>query len=128
MPTPSEADTIRTRLRAQRWIDEVTREEICGYLDPQSPPSPTQYYRWLRVLREKAAETSVTIRCSLAELGVSVATVGGDGAAVPESARRALTDIENAIGIDGAEVVCDLLGDRPTQRRPRRRLRSTCRP
>jgi len=111
--TPSEADTIRTHLQGQQWIDEPTREEISGYLDPQSPPTPTQYFRWVRALREGAADTSVTTRCSLAELGVAVATVGGDGAALPEASRQALEDIEAALDVEGEEVVCDLLGDRP---------------
>jgi acyl-CoA oxidase len=116
--TPSEADTIRTQLRAQDWIDEATREEICGYLDPQSPPTATQYFRWVRALREGARETSVTTRCSLAELGLAVATVGGDGAALPEASRRALEDIEAALDVEGEEVVCDLLGERPEPEPP----------
>ncbi|PSQ95395.1 MAG: acyl-CoA oxidase [Bacteroidetes bacterium SW_11_64_17] len=118
--TPSEADMIRTHLRAQRWIDEAAREEICDHLDPQSPPSPTQYYRWVRALREGAAETSVTARCSLAELGVTVAAVGGDGAPLPDAAREALEDIERALDIEGEELVCRLLGDRPEPSPPER--------
>jgi len=116
--TPSEAETIRTQIRAQDWIDESTRDEICGHLDPQSPPTATQYFRWVRALKEGANETSVTTRCSLAELGAAVATVGGDGAALPEASRRALRDIEEALGIDGEEVVSDLLGERPEPEAP----------
>jgi len=111
--TPSEAEMIRSKLRAQQWIDEAAREEICGYLDPQSPPSPTQYYRWIRALREGASQSPVTTRCSLAELGVTIAGVSGDGAALPEAARAALEDIEAALEVEGEEVVCGLLGDRP---------------
>ncbi len=116
--TPSEADTIRAQLQAQDWIDESTREEICRYLDPQSPPTPTQYFRWVRALKEGAANTSVTTRCSLAELGLAVARIGGDGAALPEASRRALEDIEAALDVDGKEVVCDLLGERPEPEPP----------
>ena len=115
--TPSEADTIRTRIRTQDWIEESTREEICGALDPQSPPTATQYFQWVRALKEGAKETSITTRCSLAELGVAMATVGGDGA-LPEASRRALEDIEAALGIDGEEVVSDLLGERPEPEPP----------
>ncbi len=115
--TPSEADTIRTQIRAQDWIDESTREEICAHLDPQSPPTATQYFQWVRALKEGAEETSITTRCSLAELGVAVATVGGDGA-LPEASRRALEDIEAALAIDGEEVVSDLLGERPEPEPP----------
>jgi len=111
--TPSEADTLRSQIRAQDWIDQSVREEICGHLDPQSPPSATQYFRWIRALKEAAGEAPVATRCSLAELGVSMAAVGGDGAALPEASRRALEDIEHALGVDGEELLGDLLGERP---------------
>jgi acyl-CoA oxidase len=111
--TPSEAETLRARIRSLDWIDAAVREEVCGYLDPQSPPSASQYQRWLRALREAAAHAPVTTRCSLAELGVEMATATGDGAAVPEASARALQEIEAALGVDGEEVLGDLLGDRP---------------
>jgi acyl-CoA oxidase len=111
--TPSEAETLRSQIRNQEWIDPPVREEICGYLDPQSPPSATQYFRWIRALKEAADEASVPTRCSLAELGATMAVAGGDGAALPEASRRALEDIERALGVDGEELLGDLLGDRP---------------
>jgi acyl-CoA oxidase len=111
--TPSEADTLRTRIRAQDWLDDAVREEVCGYLDPQSPPRPTQYFRWLRALKEAARESSVSTRCSLAELGAAMASVGGDGAALDAPERRALEDLEGALGVDGEELLGDLLGERP---------------
>ncbi|WP_103026360.1 acyl-CoA dehydrogenase [Salinibacter altiplanensis] len=111
--TPSEAETIRGHLRAQDWLDVSTREEICAHLDPQSPPTSTQYFRWVRALRKGAEDAPVTTRCTLAELGMALATVGGDGAALPDASRRALEDIEAALDINGEAVVCDLLGERP---------------
>ncbi len=111
--TPSEAETIRGHLRTQEWLDASTREAICDHLDPQSPPTPTQYFRWIRTLRDGAGDAAVTTRSSLAELGMALANVGGDGTALPEASRRALEDIEAALNIDGEEVVRDLLGERP---------------
>ena len=116
--TPSEAETIRAHIRAQDWIDASTREAVCEQLDPQSPPTATQYFRWVRALRDGASEAAVTTRCSLAELGRAVATAGGDGAALPEASRRALEDIEAALDIDGREVVGDLIGERPEPTAP----------
>jgi len=116
--TPSEADTLRSRIRTQDWLDESVREEVCGYLDPQSPPTATEYFRWIRALRRAAGEVPVTTRCSLAEMGVSMATVGGDGAVLPDASRRALEDIEHALGVDGEEVLGDLLGERPAPEPP----------
>jgi acyl-CoA oxidase len=111
--TPTEAETLRSQVRAQEWLDDEVREEVCDYLDPQSPPTATQYFRWIRALQDAAQERSVTTRCSLAELGVQMATVGGNGAALPDASRRALEDIENALGVDGEELLGDLLGERP---------------
>ena len=110
--TPSEAEQLRSQVRAQDWIDADVREEVCGHLDPQSPPTATQYFRWIRALREAAEEAPITRRCSLAELGVLMATAGGDGA-LPDASLRALEDIENALGVDGEELLGDLLGERP---------------
>lgn len=111
--TPSEAETVRSQIRALDWIDESVRDEVCAHLDPQSPPTPTQYFRWIRALRDVAADAPVTARSSLAELGASMAAVGGDGAPLPEASRRALEDIEQALGVDGEELMGDLLGERP---------------
>ena len=111
--TPSEAEQLRSQIRAQDWIDESVRQEVCALLDPQSPPTATQYFRWIRALRQAAEERPVTTRSSLAELGASMATVGGDGAALPDASRRALEDIENALGVDGEELLGNLLGERP---------------
>lgn len=111
--TPSEAETVRSQIRALDWIDESVRDEVCAHLDPQSPPTPTQYFRWIRALRDAAADAPVTARSSLAELGASMAGAGGDGAPLPEASRRALEDIEQALGIDGEELMGDLLGERP---------------
>ena len=116
--TPTEAETLRTRIRSLEWIDADVREEVCTYLDPQSPPTATQYFRWIRALQEAAEDTPVTARFSLAELGLSMATVGGDGAALPDASRRALEDIEQALGVDGQEILGDLLGERPEPEPP----------
>lgn len=116
--TPSEAETLRSKIQAQDWLDEPVRDDICAHLDPQSPPTATQYFRWIRALKEVAEETPVTARSSLAALGASMAAVGGDGAPLPEPSRRALEDIENALGVDGEELLSDLLGDRPEPEPP----------
>jgi acyl-CoA oxidase len=110
--TPSEAEALRTQLRAQDWLDEAVRKTVCDHLDPQSPPSATQYFRWIRALRDGAARAPVTTRCSLAELGAQMAAAG-NGTTLPEASRRALEDLEAVLGVEGEELVADLLGERP---------------
>lgn len=115
--TPTEAETLRSQIRAQDWLDESVRRDVCDHLDPQSPPTATQYFRWIRALKEAADETPVTARSSLAALGASMATAGGDGA-LPDASRRALEDIERALGVDGEELLGDLFGERPEPEPP----------
>lgn len=120
--TPTEADQLRKRIASLDWIDEDVRDEVCEYLDPQSPPTATQYFRWIRALKAAAGEVPVTTRASLAGLGAAMATVEGDGAPLPEASRRALEDIEAVLGVDGEELLGDLLGDRPAPDRPTREM------
>ncbi len=116
--TPSEAETLRSQVQELDWMDASVRKEVCRHLDPQSPPTATQYFRWIRALKQAAGDAPVSARSSLAELGASMASVGGDGAALPDASRRALRDIENALGVDGEELLGDLLGERPAPAPP----------
>jgi len=111
--TPSEIQRLNEQIQAMDWLDAETKAEVCQYLDPTHPPTATQYFRWMRTIRERARDAPVTERCSLAELGASLAAGSGDGHALDESERRALEDLEAVLGIDGREVTCDLLADRP---------------
>lgn len=111
--TPSEAETLRSRIQAQDWINDDVQAEVCQYLDPQSPPTATEYFRWIRALKDAAQEAPVTTRSSLAQLGATMATAGGNGRALPDESRRALEDLEAALGVDGQELLEDLLGERP---------------
>lgn len=111
--TPSEAEALHTKIQSLDWLDESVQQEVAQCLDPKSPPTATQYFRWIRALKEAAEEAPVTTRSSLAELGASMAAAGSNGTTVPQASRRALEDIEHAIGVDGKELLGDLLGERP---------------
>ncbi len=111
--TPSEAEAIRSRLQAQDWIDDATREELSDYLDPQSPPTATEYDRWIQALKGAADQSPETARGSLAQLGASMAMRGGDGRTLPESSREALEDLESALGMSGDEFLDELLEEQP---------------
>jgi len=109
--TPSEVERLRSEIRAMDWIDDAAKADVCPYLDPQHPPTATQYFRWQETIRERARSASLSTRWSLAELGASLAAARGDGGALSESERRALRDLEAALGIDGGTVTRDLLAD-----------------
>ncbi len=113
--TPSEIDEIRRRIDAQPWLAGADKEQVAGWLDPQHPPSTTQYHRWMQAIRQAARHVPEAEHKSLAELGVEMARrAGGDGAApaAPEAA-RALREFEEGVGGVGPEVTRDLLRGRP---------------
>ena len=119
--TPSEIDEIHDRIQEQGWIDEVHRETICGWLDPQDPPSATQYFRWIRTIREAAAHIPDAADRPLAELGVEMARLAptGDGGGLPEpEVRRALAQVESAAGVIGRESLREILRERPRPEAP----------
>jgi len=119
--TPSEIDEIHDRIQEQTWIDEAHRKTICSWLDPQHPPSATQYFRWIRTIREAAAQIPDAADRSLGELGVEMARLAtaGDGNGLPEpEVRRALADVEAAVGVVGREALREILRERPRPEAP----------
>lgn len=110
--TPTEIEALHDRIEAQSWIDPAHRETICGWLDPQDPPSATTYFRWIRTIREAAAEIPDAADHTLAELGVAMARLGhpeaDNGLPEPE-VQRALSDVESAVGIVGRDALREIL-------------------
>lgn len=118
--TPSEMQDVRDRLDAQDWMSDDHRDAILPWLDPSNPPSATQYFRWIRTIREAARHIPEAEQKSLADLGAQMARTtseglaSGDGApGVSDEVYRALQDIERALGIRGHEAVSELLAERP---------------
>ncbi|PEN14110.1 acyl-CoA oxidase [Longibacter salinarum] len=111
--TPAEISLLRDRIESIHDLPSVVREEVCPYLDPSNPPSPEAYDRWVQVLREHVEALPQDRRMTLAEVGLSIASAGGDGAAVSSSVRAALTDLEGAVGVDGPGMVRELREQRP---------------
>ncbi len=114
--TPSEIKEISARIEGLDWIDPADKETVRRWLDPTHPPSPTQYYRWIRTIRTTARHIPHAAELSLAELGIEMAHFAGADPDSPEAAPealRALADIEVSLGIVGHEVARDLLEARP---------------
>jgi acyl-CoA oxidase len=112
--TPSEVVAIREHLDRQDWLSDAACDWLARQLDPSDPPSATQYFRWVRSIEEAArAVDGNKARPSLSALGAALARSSGDGAALPEPARRALQDVEAALGIDVDEMLTELLAERP---------------
>ncbi|HIG75781.1 MAG TPA: acyl-CoA oxidase, partial [Bacteroidetes bacterium] len=86
-----------------------------AWLNPQNPPDATTYFGWVRSIREAARELPETPPADLTALSCELAEMAGrDGGIVATAeGKRALHDIEDALGIVSAEVVRDLMDERP---------------
>ena len=116
--TPSEIDDIRATIEAQDWIDPTHRKTVCSWLDPSNPPTATQYFRWRRTIREAAQQIPDAANHSLAELGLEMARLAGNGAVDRPEVQRALADIESVLGIASQEATRELVTQRPAPSEP----------
>ena len=110
--TPTQIEHVSTRIKEQRWLSEAERSRLCRWLDPKNPPDATTYYGWVRRIKESARDIPDAAQKSLAELGMEMASLASV-AGPTEEARRALGEIEEALGIVGREIVRELVAERP---------------
>ncbi len=114
--TPTQVDQIRARIEALDWLSDDDKARLGRWLDPKHPPSATDYYGWIRTIKEAAHRIPGASDKSLADLGCEIAAMAGvdeAGYSTPE-ARRALAEIEEALGIVGREAVRELVEARPS--------------
>jgi len=117
--TPTEIRGIDKVLRERKCLKPDQRQLIKQWLDPKNPPSASQLQSWLGYIRDHCQDDnsiSGDQRCSLAELGASLA---GEGV-IPQgcSTRKALDEIEAGLGILGEEAAAEILGTTKTVGKP----------
>ena len=110
--TPTQIEQVSARIAEQRWLSEEERKRLCRWLDPKNPPDATTYYGWVRRIKESARDIPHAAQKSLAELGYEMAGLAGVTGPTGE-AKRALVEMEDALGIVGREVVRELVEERP---------------
>ena len=110
--TPTQIDQVGAHIKEQRWLSWEERRQLGRWLDPKNPPDATTYYGWVRRIKESARDIPNATQQSLAELGFEMARLA-KVAGPTEEAKRALAEIEEALGIVGREVVRELVGERP---------------
>ncbi|MCH8956337.1 hypothetical protein IIA28_13620, partial [candidate division KSB1 bacterium] len=110
--TPSELKTIKEKLEIQNWMTKSEQKILAGWLDPASPPSPSDLLNWLKIIRQSAGKIPLSSRKTLVDLGVEVARIGAksesDRCTTPEAC-VALGVIEQALGVVSAEAARDVL-------------------
>ena len=106
--SPAQIRGIEKVLRTSKCLDPNQRKLVKQWLDPANPPSPAELQSWLSYIRENSDKLSENERCSLSELGASLA----DGEALPKNCptRKALAEIESDFDILGEEAAAEILG------------------
>ncbi|MDH3746192.1 MAG: acyl-CoA dehydrogenase family protein [Acidobacteriota bacterium] len=99
---PSEIRSICRTLTEAQDDEKQCRDLLGSWLDPDQPPSADSLQAMLGAIRTRSADLPDTDRIGLADLGVELARTGGRE--VSASERRALEEIEDALGIAGTEV------------------------
>ena len=109
--TRAEIESIQAKLAGQSWPEEGAHEALQSWLRPDAPPTPNQLQSLLRTIRALGSDLPAEQRRSLVELGVELAQAAGKGAQEWPTAevRRALGEIEETLGVVGAEVSGRLL-------------------
>jgi acyl-CoA oxidase len=110
--SPTQVEQINSRIQAQTWLSGKERETLRRWLDPHHPPDAATYYHWVRRIKASAREIPHAAQKSLVELGVEMSGLA-NVAGPSEEAKRALGEIEAALGIVGHEAVRELVVERP---------------
>jgi acyl-CoA oxidase len=100
--TAAELEQIRAQTD-KLTLDDEAHAALGAWLNPEQPPTATELLRLLRGVREAVHKMPNTQRRSLVELGAAL----GQGALKVET-RRALEEMEAALGLMGESAVAEL--------------------
>ncbi len=103
--TPSEINKVHGLLKKQDWLSDEERTFLLSFLNPASPPSPTQLKQWLKEIRKTSEQLSPEMKSSLVEIGIKLARINASSG-TEESLKKAiqpLKDIEKALGVVSRE-------------------------
>jgi len=109
--TSSELKNIQAKLAEQSWPEEGALGALQSWLRPEAPPTPIQLQSLLQTIRALGSDLLAGQRRSLADLGLELGHSGANEAGEQPTAelRRALAEIEETLGVAGAEVSDRLL-------------------
>jgi acyl-CoA oxidase len=106
---PAEIEGIRSRLTTGAELPAPCGDLLAAWLDPAAAPSAGELAALLACLQRAGQELPEDERRSLASLGEEMAR--RRGATLHPGEREALTAVEAALGIDGAEAARGLLAE-----------------
>jgi len=109
--TPTEVDTLKSKINAQKWLKKDEKAMLRRWMDPANPPQEKQIKAWLHLLREAETKISKKSKMSLVELGTEVARFGSPQKDLLEEECKALEDLQDALGVVGEEACRNILYD-----------------
>ena len=111
--SPEEITTIRAKIEAQDWISQDEKAYLLQYLQPGHIPDAREMQQWVEWIRQEAAGFGPDTKRSLVALGQEIASLGNQTPTTlpcnSAEACRALTEIEEALGVIPHEASRDLL-------------------
>ena len=112
--TGAELKSIQARLEEQSWPREGALEALQSWLRPEAPPTPSQLQSLLQTIRALGSDLPADQRRSLVDLGMELVKAASGGQEQPKAEFcEALAEIEESLGIVGAEVSDRLLEQPP---------------
>ena len=115
--TPNELHVLRTRMVQSDLLDANGCREVEAWLDPDAPPDPAALLELRNRIRDGVRASALGTPDSLTDLGLGLA---GAADTLPswtgESARAALEDMEELLGVHGAAAAQSLIA--PEERPP----------
>ncbi|MFK7989358.1 MAG: acyl-CoA dehydrogenase [Sandaracinaceae bacterium] len=93
-------------------LDAEQRDALARWTNPDTPPTSTELLRLFRTIRTELGQLGAASRQNLVDAGLTLANRLHDEAA-RDSTRRALAEVEAALGVHGSEVARELFPERP---------------
>jgi acyl-CoA oxidase len=97
--SPTEMEAIHGRLRTLDFLTEADKTYLVQHTDPRKPPSEAVFKEWLQVLRTEARKLPADSKQTIAQLGLDIAKAGGHTGTDDPSVLKALTEIEQELGV-----------------------------
>ncbi len=116
--TEEEITAINQQVASQSWLKQSEKRLLGAWLNPDSPPSAREMRQWLNIMQKSQPQLEKATKVSLVDLGLELARLNmNDGQTVSianEEAKRALIEVENALGVVSEEATAFILENKST--------------
>ncbi len=103
--TPSEIKAIQSLIEKQTWLSKEEKGFLLGYLNPTTPPAPSELKQWSTEIQQVADAASAGKKYSLVDIGLKLAENHGAKQEFTEEIIQSLKSIEEELGVISSESV-----------------------